>query len=183
MKEESVNLNQSEVIQSEDQRMMGDREGRRQWNEQSLRVKLHIIGIPKGKEEENEIGKKTCEDIWPKFSNFDDRRKFAISWSSAIPIRITIKKISPRFISVKVLKVRVKVLFAQSCPILCGPMDCSLPGSSVHGLSQAEILEWVAISFSRGSSWPRDRTNISFTGRSLLLSHLGTLAIIAILCI
>ena len=37
----------------------------------------------------------------------------------------------------------------QSCPILCNPMDCSLPGSSVHGISQARILEWVAISFSR----------------------------------
>ena len=41
------------------------------------------------------------------------------------------------------------------------PMDCSLPGSSVHGISQARILEWVAVSYSRGSSWPRDRTCIS----------------------
>ena len=40
----------------------------------------------------------------------------------------------------------------QSCPTLCGPMDCSLPGSSVHGIVQATVLEWVAISFSRGSS-------------------------------
>ena len=44
---------------------------------------------------------------------------------------------------------------------LCDPMDCSSPGSSVHGVSQARILEWVAISFSRGSSWPRDQTRIS----------------------
>ena len=50
---------------------------------------------------------------------------------------------------------------AQSCPTLCDPMDCSLPGSSVHGILQARILEWVAISFSRGSSWPRDRTQVS----------------------
>ena len=42
------------------------------------------------------------------------------------------------------------------------PMDCSLPGSSVHGILQARILEWVAISFSRGSSRPRDRTHISY---------------------
>ena len=49
---------------------------------------------------------------------------------------------------------------AQSCPTLCNPMD-SLPGSSVHGILQARILEWVAISFSRGSSWPRDRTQVS----------------------
>ena len=40
----------------------------------------------------------------------------------------------------------------QSCPILCSAMDCSLPGSSVHGVLQERILEWVAISFSRGSS-------------------------------
>ena len=47
---------------------------------------------------------------------------------------------------------------AQSCPTLCNPMDCSLPGFSVHGIFQARVLEWVAISFSRGSSQPRDRT-------------------------
>ena len=41
---------------------------------------------------------------------------------------------------------------AQSCPTLCDPMDCSLPGSSVHGIFWAKVLEWVAISFSRGSS-------------------------------
>ena len=42
-----------------------------------------------------------------------------------------------------------KCLHAQSCPTLCNPMDCSLPGSSVHGILQARILEWVAIAFSR----------------------------------
>ena len=41
---------------------------------------------------------------------------------------------------------------AQSCPTLCDPMDCSLPGFSVHGIFQVRVLEWVAISFSRGSS-------------------------------
>ena len=50
---------------------------------------------------------------------------------------------------------------AQLCPNLCDPMDCSPPGSSVHGIFQARVLEWVAISFSRGSSWPRDRTQVS----------------------
>ena len=50
---------------------------------------------------------------------------------------------------------------AQLCPTLCYPVDCSPPGSSVHGILQARILEWVAISFSRGSSWPRDQTQIS----------------------
>ena len=49
----------------------------------------------------------------------------------------------------------------QLCPTLCNPMDCSLPGSSVHGIFQAIVLEWIAISLSRGSSWPRDRTQVS----------------------
>ena len=59
----------------------------------------------------------------------------------------------------------------QSHPPLCDPMDCSLPGSSVHGISQARMLEWVAISSSKGSSWPRDQTHISYVsciGRQVL---------------
>ena len=51
---------------------------------------------------------------------------------------------------------KVKVLVTQSCLTLCDLMDCSPPGSSVHGILQARILEWVAISFSRGLSQPRD---------------------------
>ena len=47
---------------------------------------------------------------------------------------------------------KVKVLVTQSCPILFDPMDCSLPGSCIHGLLQARILEWVAMPFSRASS-------------------------------
>ena len=50
---------------------------------------------------------------------------------------------------------------AQSCPTLCDPMDCSLPASSLHGILQARVLEWIAISFSRGSTWPRDWTRVS----------------------
>ena len=46
-------------------------------------------------------------------------------------------------------------LDAKLSPTLCDPMDCSLPGSSVHGILQARILEWIAIPFSRGSTWPR----------------------------
>ena len=56
--------------------------------------------------------------------------------------------------------VHVCVLVTQSCLTLCDSMDCSLPGSSVHGIFQARILEWVAISFSRGSSRPRDQTQV-----------------------
>ena len=50
---------------------------------------------------------------------------------------------------------------AQSCPTLWDPVYCSLPGSSLYGILQARILEWVAISFSRGSSQPRNRTRVS----------------------
>ena len=65
----------------------------------------------------------------------------------------------------------MKVLVAQSCPTLCDPTDCSLPASSIHGIFQARILEWVAIRFFRGSSQPRDRTQVScITGRFFLLS-------------
>ena len=51
---------------------------------------------------------------------------------------------------------------AQSCPALCNPMDGSLPGSSAHEIFQARVVEWAAISFSRGCSQPRDRTRVSY---------------------
>ena len=53
------------------------------------------------------------------------------------------------------------VCWAQLCLTLWDPMNCTLPGSSVHGISQARILEWVAISYSRESFWPRDGTHVS----------------------
>ena len=55
----------------------------------------------------------------------------------------------------------VLCLVIQLCLTLCNPMDCNLPGSSVHGILQARILEWVAMPFSRGSSQPRDPTQVS----------------------
>ena len=57
----------------------------------------------------------------------------------------------------------------QSCPILCDPMDCGLPGFSVHGILQARILEWVAMPLSRGSSLPRDQTCVSY-----VFSYIGS---------
>ena len=66
----------------------------------------------------------------------------------------------------------------KSCLTLCDPMDCSPPGLSVHGISQARILEWVAMPLSRGSSCPRDWAFISFGPElqvdSLLLSQQGS---------
>ena len=58
---------------------------------------------------------------------------------------------------------------AQSClTLFCNPMDCSPPGSPVHGVFQAGILEWVAISSCRGSFWPRDWTWVSCSSRHIL---------------
>ena len=71
-------------------------------------------------------------------------------------------------------------LVAHLWPTLCNPLDCSLPGSSVHGIFQARILEWVAIFFSKGSSLSRNQTHVSCIAGSFLycrrtlylLSHL-----------
>ena len=74
----------------------------------------------------------------------------------------------------------------QLCPSLCNPMDCSPPGSSVHGIFPARILEWVTISSSRGFSWPRHQTHISYVScmsRQILylLSYWGSpLAVIVV---
>ena len=65
-------------------------------------------------------------------------------------------------------------LVAKSCLTPCDPMDCSPPGSSVYGLFQARILEWIVISFSRGSSRPRVQTRVSCIGR-WILHHGATL--------
>ena len=54
-----------------------------------------------------------------------------------------------------------KVKVVQWCLTLCDPINCSLPGSSVHRIRQVRILEWVAVAFSRGPSQPRDRTQVS----------------------
>ena len=72
--------------------------------------------------------------------------------------------------SMSQVKKEVKVLVAQLCPTLSDPMNSSPPGSSVHGILQARILEWVAIPFSEGSSRPRDQTQVSrIAGRFFIL--------------
>ena len=64
----------------------------------------------------------------------------------------------------------VKVLVAQSCLTLFDPMDCSPPGSFVHGISQAGILEWVVLPFTRGPSQCRDQTRVSrIAGRFFII--------------
>ena len=66
-----------------------------------------------------------------------------------------------KWISLRNTRVKGEVSVAHSCPTLCNAMDCSPPGSSVHGILSGSILEWVAIPFSRGSAWHRDRTRVS----------------------
>ena len=67
--------------------------------------------------------------------------------------------------------VSLSVLVTQLCQTLCNLMDCSPPGSSVHWISQARILEWVTVPFSRGSSQPRDWTCVSCIVNSSLPSE------------
>ena len=80
--------------------------------------------------------------------------KASILWCSAF---FTVQLSHPYM----TLKERKESEVTQSCPIICNPVDCSPPGSSVHGFLQARLLEWVAISFSRGSSRPRGQTQVS----------------------
>ena len=61
-----------------------------------------------------------------------------------------------------IFALKVKVLVTQSCLTLCDPMDCSLPGSSIYGILQARILEWVVVLSSRGSFPPRDGIYVSY---------------------
>ena len=70
------------------------------------------------------------------------------------------------YIYIYILHVHAKLL--QLCPAVCDPVDCRPPGSSVHGIFQARILEWVAKPSSRGSSQPSDRTLVSCIGRQIL---------------
>ena len=96
------------------------------------------------------------------------------------------QKFSPRrLVKIQHLLVNVSetyqhcVLVTQSWLTLCDPMDCSSTGSSVHGTFQARMLEWVAISFAKGSSQPRDRTPGLLHCRQILywLSYRGSLCI------
>ena len=98
---------------------------------------------------------------------YDPRRQgslcfMLVSMDRSVPLinqTVTILKI--RIISQIFWEHIVLCLVAQTCPSLCNSMDCNLPGSTVHGILWAVILEWVAMSSSRGSSQPRDQTEVS----------------------
>ena len=83
-----------------------------------------------------------------------------LGWPCATWLIASLSYISP-FSTTRQWPMKGKVLVTQSCPTMCKPTDGSPPGSAVHGILQARILEWVAIPFSRGSSQPRNWTQVS----------------------
>ena len=85
---------------------------------------------------------------------------FAVTWMDLVIIILS----EVRQRKANMISLHSESEVTQLCPTLCDPMDCSLPSSSIHGILQARILEWIAISFSRGSSRPRDRTQVSHIG-------------------
>ena len=100
------------------------------------------------------------------------------AWDTTSKVGVALPGGLPRVISANQgwLKTSETLCYpTMSCLALCDPMDCSLPGSSVHGISQVRILEWVEISSSGRSSWHRNRTRISRIGSRIpcWLSHQG----------
>ena len=98
-------------------------------------------------------------NIWPEGKEFTTQKKGYMSLGGKINLNKRGLTANPR----KPEKTPQKgiSLHSQSCPTLCNPMDGSLPGSSVHGIFQARILDWVVMPSSRESSWLRDQTCIS----------------------
>ena len=117
---------------------------------------------------------------WPKYWSFDFNTSPSNEHSGLISFRmdwldlLQSKGLSRVFSNTTVQK--HQFFSTQSCPNFCDPMDCSPPDSSVYGILQASILEWVAISFSRGSFQPRDWTWVSCIAGRLFyhLSHQGS---------
>ena len=83
----------------------------------------------------------------------------SLSFCELVAFSLTLTLLSPAHRSLACMLCCAKLL--QSCPTLCDPVDCNPPGSSVLGILQARILEWVAMPSSRGSSRPRDHTRVS----------------------
>ena len=115
------------------------------------------------------------ERMW----NSEGQRTFEIQWQRVSIKCQTVFQEGSSICPQSLIFLSYVCVHTQLCQILHDPMDCIPPGSSVHGIFQARILQWVAISFSRGSSQPRHRTHIScvsYIGRQLLyqLSHQGS---------
>ena len=107
-----------------------------------------------------------CPVFWfIQFIHHSNSYFYSDFWPCHTPCRISVPwpgtQPGPQQWKPEILLGAQEVLLVQSCLTLCNPMDCSPPGSTDHGILQARILWWVAISFFRGSSWPRDRTQVS----------------------
>ena len=102
---------------------------------------------------------------WTRLSNWTELITLKISLSSYWPVSSSLEKSVSSWV---ILYNQSNGLVAKLCSTLCGFMDCRLLGFSVHGISLARTLELVAISFSRGSSWLRERTHISWIAGGLL---------------
>ena len=95
---------------------------------------------------------------WPELNG--NRRA---GWWMGTGLRVRFSNTPSHKIS-SIIVIEIKVCCAklfQSCPTLCDPMDCSPPGSTIHAILQARILEWVAMPSSRGSSWPREQSCVA----------------------
>ena len=96
------------------------------------------------------------------FKNIEgNRNSFKKNWKISIDYhqkQLNVPIVN-EILTIKMQERKVKV--TQLCLTLCDPLNCSLPGSSVHGILQARVLDCIAISFSRGSSQPRDQTQVS----------------------
>ena len=116
---------------------------------------------------------------WPKYWNFSfsispsnensGLTSFRADWFDLLAVQGTLRRLLQHHNSKASI---YQVLVTQLHPTLWDPMDCSPPGSSVHGISQARIREWVAIPFSRGSSWPRNM-NLGLPHCRQILYHLS----------
>ena len=113
-----------------------------------------------------------CKTSWSSNWNTPSRHHKVLPLSEKVQVLKLIKKNNMLWLLRSMIRMCVCVL---SHIQLWDPMDCSPPGSSVHGILQARILQWVAIPFSRASSRPRDRSQVScIAGRFFPLSHQGS---------
>ena len=109
--------------------------------------------------------RKECRDF--KILTFLSQTIGSSTWSSKISVSVKDENIAGHMHLIILcsgwlkLYIKSESEVSQSCPTLCNPVDCSLPGSSAYWILQARILEWVAVFFSRGSSKPRDQTQVS----------------------
>ena len=108
------------------------------------------------------------EDILKLQTYRSQAKEITSSWSQ---IQVSALLVIPGYKSVWEQLLCLHYVRAQMHLTLCHLMDCSPPGSSVHGILQARILEWVAISSSRGSFQPQDQTHVSCIGKQVLYHH------------